>query len=140
MQKIAWVFVIAISLAVILSAVAVSALYARVGMPKVSAGFAFLGIAGIGGLAPLFFKKDKGRVTSDERDKAIEHRSALAGFTAAYLLVGLACMVPFFVYGPHATVQIIWLPMIFMVAGIAHYFFYSVAILVQYGRGGNQNE
>lgn len=134
-QKIAWVFVIAVSMAVILSAVAVSVLYVKFGMSKAGAGLAFLGIAGFGGLAPLFFKKDKGPVTRDERDRKIARRSALAGFTAAYLLVGLACMVPFFVNGPHATVQIIWLPMIFMAAGIAHYFFYSVAILIQYGRG-----
>jgi hypothetical protein len=107
-------------------------------MAKAGPGLGFLGIAGLGGLAPLFFKKDPGSVDCDERDREINRRSGLIGFAAAYMLVGLTCMIPFFVKGPHAMIEIIWLPMIFMAAGIAHYFFYSVAILIQYGRGGKK--
>ena len=139
-EKIAWSFVITISLAVVCSTVAVSVLYAKFGMPKASAGLGFIGIAGLAGLAPLFFKKDSGPVKCDERDREIARRAALMGFTAAYLLVGLTCMVPFFIYGPDMTIRIIWLPMIFMAAGIAHYFFYSLAILLQYRTGDKENE
>ncbi len=134
-QKMAWLFVITISVAVLLAGGAVGILYVKVGMPKVLAGLGFLGIAGFGGLGPLIFKKDKGKVTYDERDGLIHSRAALAGFTAAYLVVGLACMIPFFVLGPKANVSVTWLPMIFMGAGITHFFAHSVAILVQYGRG-----
>jgi hypothetical protein len=42
-------------------------------------------------------------------------------------------MIPFFVLGPNAKVSVAWLPVIFMGAGISHYFIYSVAILSQYG-------
>jgi hypothetical protein len=139
-QKIAWVFVITISIAVISATIATVVLYIKFGMPKASAGLAFLAIAGIGGFAPLFIKKDPGPVEFDERDKEIGRRAALAGFAAAYLLVGLSCMIPFTIYGYDKMVRITWLPMIFAAAGIAHYFFYSVAILIQYGKGGKENE
>ena len=139
-QKIAWLFVITISVAVLLAGGAVGILYFKLGLPKALAGLGFVGIAGFGGLGPLIFKKDKGKVTFDERDGLIQRRAALTGFTAAYLVVGLACMVPFFVLGPEANVTVKWLPMIFGGAGLSHFFAHSVAILVQYGRRNKENE
>ncbi len=136
-QKIAWFFVITISIAVLLSTVAIGILYAKVGLPKAMAGMAFLGIAGIGGFGPLIFKKDKGPVTCDERDVIINSRAALAGFGAAYMVVGLACMLPFFILGTNSRISVTWLPMIFMGAGLSSFFMHSIAILIQYGRGRN---
>jgi len=134
-QKIAWLFVTTISLAVLLSAGAVGILSAKFGLHNAMAGLAFLGIAGIGGFGPLIFKKDKGPVICDERDRIIHRKAALAGFGAAYLIVGLACMLPFFILGPKSSISVIWLPMIFMGAGLSSFFMHSVAILIQYGRG-----
>jgi len=134
-QKMAWLLVITISVAVLLAGGAVGILYVKVGMPKALAGLGFLGIAGFGGLGPLIFKKDKGKVEFDERDKLINRRAALAGFGSAYMVVGLACMIPFFVLGPDRSISVNWLPMIFMGTGITHFFVHSVAILVQYGWG-----
>lgn len=133
-QKMAWLLVITISVAVLLAGGAVGILYVKFGMPKAVAGLGFMGVAGLGGLGPLIFRKDKGTVTCDERDKLINRRAALAGFGADYMVVGLGCMIPFFVLGPKANISVTWLPMIFMGAGISHFFFHSVAILVQYGR------
>jgi len=134
----AWLFVITTVLAVVASAVAVIWLYGKFGMPKAVAGLAFMGIAGIGGLGPLIFKKESGKVTCDERDTLINRRAALAGFGTAYMLVGAVCMVPFFVLGPLGSISVTWLPMIFMGAGICTFFAHSVAILLQYGwRGKN---
>ena len=70
---------------------------------------------------------------TDERDQLFQRRAAIAGFATAYTVVGLACMMPFFFLGPGATIRIVWLPAIFMGAGIGHYFVYAVAILKQYG-------
>jgi hypothetical protein len=139
-QKIAWAFVITISIAVISATIAVTVLYMKFGMPRATAGLSFLGIVGFSGLAPLFFKKDPGAVEIDERDREISRRAALAGFAAAYLLVGLSCMVPFTIYGYDKMVSITWLPMIFAAAGLSHFFAYSVAILIQYGLGDKENE
>ena len=139
-QKMALLIVITTSFGFILSCIAIAILYVKVGMPKAVAGFALIGIAGLGGLGPLIFKKDKGKVTLDERDRLIQRRAGLAGFTTAYLVAGLACMIPFFVLGPKANVSVIWLPMIFMGAGISHFFVHSVVIMAQYGRRGEKNE
>jgi len=135
-QKIAWLFVITISVAVLLAGGAVGILYFKLGLPKAFGGLGFMGIGGIGGLAPLIFKKDKGKVTCDERDKLINQRAALGSFALSYLFVGLACMIPFFILGPSGSISIIWLPMIFAAAGIVAFFVHSVTILVQYGWGG----
>ena len=138
-QKIAWLLVITIFMAVLLAGGSVGILYSKIGLPKALAGLGFLGIAGLGGLGPLIFRKDKGKVTYDERDRLIHSRAALAGFGAAYMVVGLACMVPFFVLGPKANVSVTGLPMIFMGAGLSSFFAHSVAILVQYGRAGEKS-
>lgn len=132
-QKIAWALVITTLTGLALSVAAVAIAYPRVGMPKALLGFAFMGISGLGGFSPLIFKEDKGKVTFDERDKLIKERAALAGFAAGCLFAGLACMIPFFVLGPKASVSVMWLPNIWMGTFLTMFFFNSVAILVQYG-------
>jgi hypothetical protein len=134
-QKMAWWIVAWISVAVITSLIAVAIGYAIFGMPKALIGFSFLGIAGMAGFAPLIFRKDKGKVTCDERDILINRRAALAAFGASYLITGLACMLPFFILGYNASISVCWLPNIFMAAGLTCFFVHSVAILIQYGRG-----
>jgi hypothetical protein len=133
-QKMAWWMAIWILAGVILAAIAVAVMFWIIGMPWsiARAGMAFLGIAGLGGLASLIFKKDPGKVTCDERDQLINNRAAVAGFCAAFLVTGLACMLPFFVLGPEATISVVWLPDIFMAAGLTSFFVHSVAILIQY--------
>ena len=135
-QKFAWVFVVSILAALVISLVAVGILYAYVGMPKALLGLCFMGLSGLAGLAPLLVRKDNAPVETDERDLLFQRRAAIAGFATAYLVFGAACMIPFFVLGPSAKVSIAWLPTIFMGAGLSHYFVYSLAILIQYGRTG----
>ena len=132
--KIARFSVIVILASCALSGTAFGILYLKFGLPKASAGLAFLAICGLVGFTPFMYKQDKGKVLCDERDMEINRRAALVGFTTAYLVVGLACMVPFFVMGPQGTTSVQWLPMIFMGAGISHYLAHSIAILVQYGK------
>ena len=139
-QKIAWSFVVITLFALIVSGIAVAIFYVKVGMPKALAGFAFMGLAGLGGFSPLIFKKDKGKVTFDERDRVIKERAALAGFAASFLFVGLACMIPFFVLGPKASISITWLPNIWIGTFISHFFVHSVATLAQYGWRDKNNE
>ena len=139
-QKIAWSLVVTISVAFLLSCIAIAILYFKVGMPKALAGLGFMGIAGLGGFSALIFQTEKGKVTLDERDRLINRRAALAGFGTSYLLVGLACMIPFFILGPKASISVSWLPYIFGGVGLNMFFVHSVAILIQYGRGGKDGE
>jgi hypothetical protein len=49
-------------------------------------------------------------------------------------------MIPFLALGPEAAISVKWLPQIWMIIFMSQFFFYSVSILVQYGRGGSHNE
>ena len=135
-QKIAWFLIITISAAVIVSGIAIAILYVKHGMPEALGGLGFMGIAGLGGLSTLIFRKDKGKVTFDERDRIIKERAALTGFTASFLFAGLACMIPFIVLGPKTSISVIWLPQIWVGTFLTSFFVHSVAILIQYCRSG----
>jgi dolichol kinase len=139
-QKIAWSVVIMFGLGFVLSGITVSVLYYKFGMPRALVGLSLLSICGLAGFSSLFFKKDKGKVTFDERDKVIKEKATLAGFAAAFLFAGLACMIPFFMLGPKANISVTWLPNIWTGTFLTAFFVHSVAVLVQYGWGGKENE
>ena len=139
-QKIAWAFVIIIPIAVLLAAVSTTLLYCKYGWPRAAAGLGFLGLAGLAGAAPAVFRKDAGANVPDERDRLISKNAATAGFAAAYAVTGFACMLPFSLLGPKASIEVTWLPLIFAGAGLSHFFAYSAAILIQYRSGGKENE
>lgn len=133
-QKISWFIVICVTIAVVCTITAVGIIYHKYGFGnKLRAGFAFLSIAGIGGLAPLFFGKDAEPVEKDERDIMINRRAALAGFGMSYLFVGLACMLPFTIMGPRTKIDVSWLPLIFVGAGLTSFYVHAWMILIQYG-------
>jgi hypothetical protein len=137
--KLARFTVIVISTSCMLSGGAFLILYFTLGLPKASAGLAFMSLIFLLGFTPLMYRKDQGKVVCDERDIEINGKAVAAGFVTAYLVMGLACMLSFFVLGPKGTLSVQWLPMIFMGAGISHYLAYSIAILEQYGRGGGDD-
>ena len=139
-QKIALSCVVTILAAVVASTVAIIILYRRVGMPEALRGLGFMGISGLGCLSIFIFKKEKGKVTFDERDKLIQKRAGLAAFALAYIFVGLACMIPFYVMDREALISVRWLPQIFIGACITHFFFYSLTILFEYGFGRKNHE
>jgi hypothetical protein len=134
-QKVALSVVITTLLAIVASTVSIIILYQKVGMLEALKGLAFMGFSGIGCLSIFVFTKEKGKVTFDERDKLIQKRAGMAGFALAYLFVGLACMIPFYIMGGQALIRVRWLPQIFIGACITHFFFYSITILFEYGFG-----
>ena len=139
-QKIAMFIFVTVTCALVVSALAVTVAYFKIGFPRAWGGLGFMGITGIGGLAQLFFKKDPGKVEYDERDHYIQKRAALAGFALAYLVVGIVTMGPFIIIGPNAPITTNWLPLIFGAAGITHFYTWSIAILTQYGWRNKNHE
>ncbi len=79
------------------------------------------------------FKKDKGAVTFDERDKEIEKNAHLAGFGAVYLLVIFVSYLPVGI-APEAKIPTQWFPFLFPLAVLCQCFAMSLATLIQYGR------
>jgi hypothetical protein len=134
-QKIALSIVITILAAIVASTIAIIILHQRVGMPKALKGLAFMGLSGLGSLSVFIFKKEKGKVTFDERDKLIQKRAGLAGFALSYLFLCLATMIPFYVMGGKALISVRWLPRILMGTCITNLFFYSITIFCEYGFG-----
>jgi hypothetical protein len=135
-QKMAWVCVIFMSLA-ITAAFTVLLIHFLVGTPKALYAVVFPCVgAPLSGLICLFIPKDKGKVTRDERDLMIRKNAAHAGFIGAFLFTCVACMTPFFVLGPDAAISVKWLPQIWIGTFVAQFFFYSLTIIVDYGRAG----
>jgi len=102
------------------------------GVPKIA--IAFLGAILACGVILLIsrFKKDKGAVTFDERDKLIEKNAHFAGFGAVYLLVILVSYLPLGI-APEARIPTTWFPFLFPVAVLCQAFAQSLSTLIQYG-------
>ncbi|MBW1895167.1 MAG: hypothetical protein JRI91_15970 [Deltaproteobacteria bacterium] len=142
MQKIAWLMVVCIGTASILSAIAVTILYILIGFPSAWAGLCFMGISGFGGLGQLIFKKDPGPIQCDERDGLINMKAAIAGFGISYGVFGILCMGiwGYYYYQAMETISIHVLPWFFGTAGFSMFFTHAVTILILYSKDNKQIE
>lgn len=135
-QKQAWICVITMLLgfAVALTVFVINRIF---GIPNAffAATIPFVSVF-LAWLIGLFVPKNKGKVIRDERDLMIKKNAAHAGFIGAFLFTCAACMITFCVLGPKASISVKWLPMIWMGTSLAQAFFYSLTIIVDYGRGG----
>ena len=95
-------------------------------------------------LNPFLFKKPKGqnKVVSDERDKFIVKRAASFAYTTFWIVffVSSFALHIFMGMGPKSSVPTITLPLMAIGGALFMKIVCSVAILVQYGRGGKENE
>jgi uncharacterized membrane protein YiaA len=84
------------------------------------------------------YKKDE--VQIDERDKMIVKRALLVagGLVCVGLLIFYAVLI--FTRGPGEKVEISTLPAVVFFSFVAFLLIVSSAVLIQYGRGGKQNE
>ncbi len=130
-QKISLTLVITISLGLFAGIAVIVMRCFDAGVPKIAFVLPVL-IAGSGGIISLFFKKDKGPVTCDERDKLIEKNAQLAGFGAVYLLVIGVSFVPIGI-APEAKIPTTWFPGLLISAVFCQAYAQSIAILIQYG-------
>jgi hypothetical protein len=134
-QKMAWITVITISLALIVSSIAAVTLY-PCSVEKILSIFVWAASPGICVyLGFLIFRRPKGKVLFDERDIMIKRNAAFAGYLASWLFMGLACSLPFYILGPSGTVSVVWYIFIPYAALIILGFVTSIAILIQYGWG-----
>jgi len=101
-----------LGLALLLSLVAVSVAYFWFGLPirRAVGGFGFIGVLGFAALAPVLFKKEKGKIELDERDLLIKKKAMLAAYSSFWVLFVLATMIPWFIIGPKGTITVNYLP------------------------------
>lgn len=135
-QKLAWFNLIVILIALTLSAIAVSVLYFVVDLPirRALGGFGFMGITGLMGLSPILYKKERGKVSFDERDELINYRAVLVAYSVFWLVFTAACMIPWSIIGPSGSISVNVLPIMLFGIGITLALVHSLVILIQYGR------
>ncbi len=135
-QKIAWFTLIVLAIAVGLSLAAFCVGYFVLGVParRAAAGFGFMGIAGLLGLIPILFRKDKTKVQCDERDMMIQRNAAFAAYATFWVLFVAAAMIPWFVTGPNGTITVSYLPWMVLGGFFVVELVQAIATLEQYGR------
>ena len=128
-EKSAW-FIIGVSVATL---VAFLILVPLIGF-KVALGS--FGLFGLAGLAPLFFRKQSGKVASDERDRIIVRKAAVAGGMSSYLVFVAGCMAAWLIkmVRSEATIDIAVLPLLVFFGAVVLFLVRSVALLVLYRR------
>ena len=136
-QKMAWWMVITFLVAVVVSCIAILVLYFyfKVEMPRAMAGLGFIGLAGFGGLGPLIFKKDKGAVTYDERDKIIHLKASRAAFAIFFIATSLLTFVAVpLLRGGNGSISVKELGCLFAIATIPFWPAWSIMVLMLYGK------
>lgn len=106
-------------------------------VPQLSNLLWFSPVFGLFALLIIFLRKKQGqdKVCIDERDSCISRKALIAAFSStAGLLIG-ACMIPPFIIGPTNSILVCLLPALLYSLFVVFILAYSVAILVQYGRG-----
>ena len=141
-QKIAWFTLIVLMIALTLGALAVGVAYFVVGLPisRAVGGLGFIGVAGLAGLSPVLFKKDRGKVQYDERDLLIQRKALSGAYSIFWFLFVLAAMIPFFVLGRKGVISVKYLPAMVFGGMITVMLVQSIVTLEQYGWKGKNNE
>ena len=137
-QKIAVFNILVIFFSLSLAIGAVTAIGITKGFPKAYAGLGFLGLCGLLGLQPVLFRKDKSKVSFDERDLLIFRKTALIGFTASYLFFVFACMGCWWYARADGMINVVVLPLIVVGGYIASELFRSASLLILYARGAKE--
>lgn len=111
---------------------------AGTGLVKVWIWFILVFLAG--GAALVHWKREPSNVDFDERDNSIKKNAVLVSFISLWALLIAASIIPCFVVGDEGAMPVCLLPIINVGVFIIIMAVYSVAILIQYGRGAKGEE
>ena len=108
--------------------------------------FMFTGIVIWFGLFWLFpfiekkFHKGQNKVTFDERDQLIHKKAVMAAYVVLWLYFVAVCVIAWCIVGPHGSISVNVLPLTLLGGLVIFTLVQGVASLIQYGRGGKDNE
>jgi hypothetical protein len=91
-----------------------------------------LGLIGFSGFAPLLFRKRKGEVWGDERDRLIQLRASNIGFGLFWFLFVVGLMSVYAVLRNTTVISVEILPLIVLFGWLAFILCQGVALLVLY--------
>jgi FtsH-binding integral membrane protein len=139
-QKIAWFNLIVITITIIITSAAIAIEFHIRGYSEIAPWF--VGILALLRLKPFLFKKPQGqdKVISDERDNLIIKRASSFAYTTFWIVFFILCFLLFLIIGPKSSVPTITLPLMAFGGALFMKIVCSVAILIQYGWGGKDNE
>ena len=96
------------------------------------------GILGLFGFSPWIYrvKKQTVKVSVDERDRVIIRKANFAGAISSYMVFGVGCLLPWFIYMYQGknTIDIIILPLIAFAGLVVMLLVRSIVLLVLYSR------
>ncbi|MBN1972007.1 MAG: hypothetical protein JW787_00085 [Sedimentisphaerales bacterium] len=96
-------------------------------------------ITGIG-ISFLCIKYNTGEPWADERDKLIKLRAMLAAFISVIIALFGTSVIPIYILGRDGMLPVSFLPKINFCVLCLVLFVYSVAVLIQYGRGAKDGK
>lgn len=135
-QKLAWLSLIVIVGTIIITTAAIAIEIRIRGFSTI--GFWFITPMVILNYNKYFFKKPQGtdKVVCDERDGLIIKRAVSFAYTTFWIVLIASSLLLFLIIGPKNSVPTITLPLMVIGGALIMKIVCSVAILVQYGRGG----
>lgn len=88
----------------------------------------------------VFYRRWAIEAGFDEREKMIHRRAFLLAACVTLILLAGICIVPFYVLGGQSLIHVYYLPVIFLTTLFAAQFAHSVAILIQCGTEGEDEQ
>ena len=139
LQKLAWFNLIVIAVTIIVTIAVITIEINIRGYSKI--GFwVFVALLASLKLKPYLFKKSQNKVLSDERDDLIQKRALSFAYTLFWIVLVVSSFAIFIStgMGPKSSVPAITLPLMVIGGALFMKIVCSVAILVQYGKGGKK--
>jgi len=87
-------------------------------------------------LAPVFFRKKKGRINFDERDLIIDRRAVRIGFGASFFFFMAVCAAIWVTVGIDTAIPAYWLGRIILGVWLIAALVHALTTIVCYGWGG----
>ncbi len=90
-------------------------------------------------LFKVFFPLKAGEIEFDERDETIKTGATLLSFAVFWYVFALSCLIPILVIG-NGSIHVMYLGGLLLAAVVLFRMTWSIAVIVQYGRGGNDSK
>ena len=87
----------------------------------------------------VIFPLKPGEIAFDERDVNIKNRATRISFAIFWYVFALSCLIPILVVG-NGSIHVMYLGGVLLGAAILIRIMWSIAVIVQYGWGGKDNE
>jgi hypothetical protein len=135
-QKIAWYQLIVIISGLVITGAVVAFVVHTKGSKYVHFGLMPLLLLAFVHFDRVFFPLKAGKIAFDERDDMIRKKAVTVAYTVFWVAFIFGCISPLLVLGPKASISVSVLPLMLFCAAIVIRIVWSVAVLIQYGRGG----